>query len=151
MPERRRARIQVVSTVNMFLEAALLLDEYLDVATENGWEITSPPEDVELIGSGDVGITSVGTGSAALEALRTESYDCAVLDLHLPDMSGFALLGEMQAHVDRRVRVGEPCTVIGWKLGAEGRKHHCGTAIFDGEGELCARARATWIEVVARA
>jgi hypothetical protein len=32
LPERRRARIQVVSTGNMFLEAALLLDEYLDVA-----------------------------------------------------------------------------------------------------------------------
>jgi hypothetical protein len=31
LPERRRARIQVVSTGNMFLEAALLLDEYLDV------------------------------------------------------------------------------------------------------------------------
>ncbi len=56
------------------------------------------------------------------------------------------VLGEMQAHVDRRVRVGEPCTVIGWKLGSEGRKHYAGTAIFDGEGELCARASATWIE-----
>ncbi len=31
LPERRRARIQVVSPGNMFLEAALLLDEYLDV------------------------------------------------------------------------------------------------------------------------
>ena len=57
------------------------------------------------------------------------------------------LLGEMQAHVDRRVRVGEPCTVIGWKVGTEGRKHYAGTAIFDGEGELCARALATWVEV----
>lgn len=57
------------------------------------------------------------------------------------------LLGEMQAHVDRRVRVGDPCTVIGWKVGAEGRKHFAGTAVFDGEGELCARALATWIEV----
>lgn len=55
------------------------------------------------------------------------------------------LLGEMQAHVDRRVRVGEPCTVIGWKVDADGRKHHAGTAVFDGEGELCARALATWI------
>lgn len=55
------------------------------------------------------------------------------------------LLGEMQAHVDRRVRVGEPCTVIGWKVGVDGRKHQAGTAIFDGEGELCARALATWI------
>jgi hypothetical protein len=56
------------------------------------------------------------------------------------------LLGEMQAHVDRRVHTGEPCTVIGWKIGAEGRKHFAGTAIFDEDGELCARAFATWIE-----
>jgi hypothetical protein len=31
LPERRRARVQLVSGGNMFLEAALLLDEYLDV------------------------------------------------------------------------------------------------------------------------
>jgi hypothetical protein len=57
------------------------------------------------------------------------------------------VLGEMQAHVDRRVHIGEPCTVIGWRLGAEGRKHYAGTAIFDERGQLCARAAATWIEV----
>lgn len=33
LPERRRARVQVVTAGNMFLEAALLLDEYLDVTT----------------------------------------------------------------------------------------------------------------------
>jgi hypothetical protein len=33
LPERRRARVQVVSAGNMYLEAALLLDEYLDVTT----------------------------------------------------------------------------------------------------------------------
>jgi hypothetical protein len=57
------------------------------------------------------------------------------------------VLGEMHAHVDRRVRVGESCTVIGWKLGVEGRRHFAGTAIFDQEGELCARARSTWVEL----
>jgi hypothetical protein len=57
------------------------------------------------------------------------------------------LLGEMQAHLDRRVHVGESCTVIGWRIAAEGRKHVAGTAIFDEDGELCARARATWIEL----
>jgi hypothetical protein len=31
LPERRRARVQAVTKGNMFLEAALLLDEYLDV------------------------------------------------------------------------------------------------------------------------
>jgi hypothetical protein len=57
------------------------------------------------------------------------------------------LLGELQAHLDRLVRVGEPCTVIGWKIGVDGRKHYAGTAIFDEDGELCARAKATWIEL----
>jgi hypothetical protein len=57
------------------------------------------------------------------------------------------LLGEMQAHVDRRVHVGESCTVTGWRIAAEGRKYIAGTAIFDEDGELCARARATWIEL----
>ncbi|HEX4338538.1 MAG TPA: VWA domain-containing protein [Polyangiaceae bacterium] len=33
MPERRRARVQVVSRGNTYLDAALLLDEYLDVTT----------------------------------------------------------------------------------------------------------------------
>jgi hypothetical protein len=33
MPERRRARVQVVTAGNMYLEAALLLDEYLDVTS----------------------------------------------------------------------------------------------------------------------
>jgi hypothetical protein len=57
------------------------------------------------------------------------------------------LLGEMHAHVDRPVHTGEPCTVIGWKIDSEGRKHYAGTALFDEDGELCARAAATWIEV----
>lgn len=33
LPERRRARVQVVTEGNMYLEAALLLDEYLEVTT----------------------------------------------------------------------------------------------------------------------
>jgi len=45
------------------------------------------------------------------------------------------------------VHAGEACTVIGWKIAADGRKHLAGTAIFDEDGELCARARATWIEL----
>ena len=57
------------------------------------------------------------------------------------------VLGEMHAHVDRRVHTGEPCIVIGWKLGSEGRKHYAGTALFDEDGEQVARAAATWIEV----
>jgi hypothetical protein len=56
------------------------------------------------------------------------------------------VLGEITSHVDRLVHIGESCTVVGWSLGSNGRKHEAGTAIFDGDGELCGRARATWIE-----
>jgi CheY-like chemotaxis protein/HAMP domain-containing protein len=45
-----------------------------------------------LIGEGDVLITAVSTGEAALDALKAERYDCAILDLGLPDMNGFDLL-----------------------------------------------------------
>jgi CheY-like chemotaxis protein/signal transduction histidine kinase len=50
----------------------------------------------ELLGSDDVRITTVGSGAEALEALEKGSFDCVVLDLHLPDTSGFTLLGEIQ-------------------------------------------------------
>jgi hypothetical protein len=56
------------------------------------------------------------------------------------------LLGAYTAHVDRRVHVDEPCVVVGWRIGSEGRKHEVGTALYDADGNLCARARALWIE-----
>ena len=50
------------------------------------------------------------------------------------------------AHVDRRVHVDEPCVLIGWLIAHRGRKYEVGTALFDEDGEACARARATWVE-----
>ncbi|MGH7452626.1 MAG: response regulator, partial [bacterium] len=51
---------------------------------------------IELISHDDVEITAVGTGAEALEALRDKPFDCVVLDLRLPDISGFELLEKMQ-------------------------------------------------------
>ncbi|NJO41183.1 MAG: HAMP domain-containing protein [Cyanobacteria bacterium RU_5_0] len=51
---------------------------------------------IELIGNGDVNSTGVGTGTEALEALRVNHFDCMVLDLGLPDMSGFELLEQIK-------------------------------------------------------
>jgi hypothetical protein len=87
-----------------------------------------------------------GDGKVAVE-FHWAALDCPGYFAAVEDHPRMLLLGEMQAHVDRRVHVGEPCTVIGWKIGSEGRKHQAGTAIFDEDGELVARARATWVEV----
>ncbi|HEY9871857.1 MAG TPA: response regulator, partial [Candidatus Obscuribacterales bacterium] len=51
---------------------------------------------VELIGNSDVSTTAVGTGAAALAALRAGHFDCLVLDLGLPDMTGFELLEQIK-------------------------------------------------------
>jgi HAMP domain-containing protein/signal transduction histidine kinase/CheY-like chemotaxis protein len=47
---------------------------------------------VELLGYSDIEIVSVGSGDEALAALRAQTFDCVVLDLRLPDMTGFELL-----------------------------------------------------------
>ncbi|HEY0310455.1 MAG TPA: response regulator, partial [Luteimonas sp.] len=50
----------------------------------------------ELIRHDDVEIHSAGSGAQALEAIGRERYDCVVLDLKLPDMTGFDLLDRIQ-------------------------------------------------------
>jgi CheY-like chemotaxis protein len=51
---------------------------------------------VDLIGNHDVQTTAVGTGKQALDALRQQSFDCAVIDLGLPDMPGFSLIEKIK-------------------------------------------------------
>jgi signal transduction histidine kinase/CheY-like chemotaxis protein len=48
-----------------------------------------------LLAGEDVEIVAVGTAEAALEQLAASTFDCMVLDLTLPDRTGFELLGEM--------------------------------------------------------
>jgi CheY-like chemotaxis protein/signal transduction histidine kinase/HAMP domain-containing protein len=46
----------------------------------------------ELIHHDDLDIVSAGSGEEALDLMRAEQWDCVVLDLKLPDMSGFDVL-----------------------------------------------------------
>jgi CheY-like chemotaxis protein/HAMP domain-containing protein/signal transduction histidine kinase len=50
----------------------------------------------ELLGHDDVDLVTVDTGAGALAAMRDRVPDCIVLDLRLPDMSGFDLLARMR-------------------------------------------------------
>ena len=51
----------------------------------------------ELLGYDDVEIETAGTGRDALAALRRQPADCVVLDLRLPDMTGFEVLEQLGA------------------------------------------------------
>jgi HAMP domain-containing protein/CheY-like chemotaxis protein/signal transduction histidine kinase len=50
----------------------------------------------ELLGHDDIDVSVVGTGAEALEAINGESFDCVVLDLRLPDMTGFDVLESLR-------------------------------------------------------
>jgi len=56
----------------------------------------------ELIGASDIRISSADSGGQALELLRSRRFDCVILDLKLPDVTGFELLTEIQR--DERLR-----------------------------------------------
>jgi HAMP domain-containing protein/CheY-like chemotaxis protein/signal transduction histidine kinase len=51
----------------------------------------------ELIGNSTAKVVEAPDGSAALQLLRNEPVDCVVLDLMLPDMSGFELIEKIRS------------------------------------------------------
>ncbi len=50
----------------------------------------------ELLSHPDIEIETTDTGRGALDKLRESRFDCMVLDLRLPDMTGFEVLEELQ-------------------------------------------------------
>jgi HAMP domain-containing protein/signal transduction histidine kinase/DNA-binding response OmpR family regulator len=52
---------------------------------------------VDLLSHDDIEISTAGTGAEALNAMLDRPFDCCVLDLRLPDMTGFELLDKLQA------------------------------------------------------
>jgi HAMP domain-containing protein/CheY-like chemotaxis protein/signal transduction histidine kinase len=50
----------------------------------------------ELLGYDDIQVSVAGTGAEALAAIAEQPFDCMVLDLRLPDMSGFEVLERLR-------------------------------------------------------
>jgi CheY-like chemotaxis protein len=53
----------------------------------------------ELIGNGDVKCVSAYSGQQAYDLVSKESYECIIVDLGLPDMTGFDLLEKLKSDV----------------------------------------------------
>lgn len=51
---------------------------------------------LKLMGTKDIRATTAETGKQTMELLRTNRFDCMILDLGLPDISGFTLLDEIE-------------------------------------------------------
>jgi len=52
----------------------------------------------ELLAHDDIDLEVAPTGAAALRAVEERAFDCMVLDLRLPDMSGFDVLEQLSEH-----------------------------------------------------
>jgi CheY-like chemotaxis protein len=50
----------------------------------------------ELLGYEDIDVIVADTGAGALDIIQEQSVDCVVLDLRLPDMSGFEILEQLR-------------------------------------------------------
>src|SRR4029077_710873 len=50
----------------------------------------------ELLAHDDIDVSTVTTGAEALSTIEEQSFDCVVLDLRLPDMSGFDILERLR-------------------------------------------------------
>ncbi|MBN1314044.1 MAG: response regulator, partial [Anaerolineales bacterium] len=50
----------------------------------------------KLFNDSDIHVDEAATGASAVEAIKTKLYDCIILDLGLPDMTGFELLQKLE-------------------------------------------------------
>ncbi|MBI9070940.1 MAG: response regulator [Melioribacteraceae bacterium] len=51
---------------------------------------------LKLVGGEDINATAVSTGKKAIQEISKGGYDCIILDLTLPDLSGFEVIEEME-------------------------------------------------------
>jgi CheY-like chemotaxis protein len=61
----------------------------------------------ELLRDGHVDVTGVATAEAALEAINARRFDCAIVDLGLPDLPGTELIEKI-----RKIKGGEELPIV---------------------------------------
>ncbi len=51
------------------------------------------------------------------------------------------VLGRLAARIDHLPHAGEPCVVLAWPLGEDGRKLYAGTVLYGQDGRVLGAAR----------
>ena len=92
-----------------------------------------------------------GDGGHLADELVWAALDCpssgpVANDPGLPGFKPIAL-GRLGVRIDRPVTAGEPHVAMAWQLRVDGRKRESASALYTAAGELCAVARALWIEL----
>ncbi len=121
-PETRHIPVHIVSAGDgrqnalkagavAFLEKPITKDALLDAFGEIRTFVDRPVKNLLLVeddeaqrkavadlvgGEEDVHVTAVGSSEEAISALEERHYDCMVVDLKLPDMTGFDLLEKLK-------------------------------------------------------
>jgi len=106
----------------------------------------APVRDGELVAAAWPTETSWGDAEGHLppESLWT-ALDCPGQFAWLAAGIRTGMLGRLTGEVLRPARAGDHYVVTGWRIEVERRKHFAGTAVFDADGDLVARAKAVWI------
>jgi CheY-like chemotaxis protein/signal transduction histidine kinase len=87
-------RDQLIATLRALREKFASEERSVLIVEDNALQRESM---CELLASPTTRVTAVDNAAAALERLRSATYDCMVLDLTLPDTSGHELLERMAA------------------------------------------------------
>ncbi len=95
-PVSKKALDEAIGSIKSFVDRQT---KHLLVVEDNDFE---RGQIVNLIGDGDVHTTAVATAGEALAALQSQPFDCLVLDLRLPDMSGLELIEKIKKELGLR-------------------------------------------------
>lgn len=72
------------------------------------------------------------------------AIDCPGAFAFLENDQRAGLLGRMSVEFVKELKAGDETRIVGWRMETDGRKMIAGTAIFDSDGDLVAKAKQTW-------
>jgi hypothetical protein len=90
-----------------------------------------------------------GSDGLARAEIIWAALDCpsGIAAADAADLDTAIVLGQMTARLAARPQTGQPCMLIAWPDGRDGRKLSACSALLGSEGEVLAAARAVWLTI----